>query len=140
MPLPPLALVASGILIAGFVVVVAAASDLTWVRFKTPVLRNKKDLARFRRAICRQRWASLLVILLLVAAGGVALVGFIGGWVRSEDLPFAIGAGIPLMVVEWWMKHAERRFKEVPTANETIAVKWHRTLEEWEQSPIPDWG
>lgn len=138
--LPALTLIASGLLIAAFVVVVLAATDLTVVRLKTRVLRNKDDLRRFREAICRQRWASLLLILLLVATGGVALVGFIGGWMRSDDLPIAIGAGIPLMLVEWWMKFAERRFKAVPAANEKIAEKWARALEEWEQSPIPDWG
>lgn len=138
--LPSLALVASGLLIAAFFVVVAAASDLTWQRARTRTLRSKSDLARFRRAICRQRWASLAVIVLLVVAGGVALVGFLGGWMRAEDLPFTIGAGLPLMLVEWWMKYAERRFRAVTAANEKLASKWARALHEWEERPIPDWG
>jgi heme A synthase len=140
MTLPTLTLVASGLLIAAFVIVVLAATDLTLVRLKTRVLLNKADLKRFRGAICRQRWASLLLILLLVAAGGVALVGLLGGWVHADDLPFAIGSGVPLIFVEWWMKYAERRFKAVPAANEKIRARWERILQEWEESPIPDWG
>ena len=140
MGLPTITLVASGLLIAAFVLVVAAASDLTWTRATTRVLQDNVDLKRFRRAINRQRWASLFVVLLLVAAGGVALVGLLGGWLHADDLPFAIGAGVPLMFVEWWMKYAERRFKAVPAANEKLAAKWARALQEWEERPIPDWG
>lgn len=140
MSLPPLTLVASGLLIAAFVLVVAAALDLTWVRFTTPMLQNRADLDKFRRAITRQRWASLGVILLLVGAGAVTLVGWIGGWLRMDDLPVTIGAGVPLLFVEWWMKYAERRFKSVPAASEKIRARWERAIREWEERPVPDWG
>ncbi len=140
MALPSLTLVASGLLIAAFVVVVVAALDLTWIRFTTPMLRGRADLDRFRRAITRQRWASLVVIFLLISAAAVALVGQLGGWCQLDDLPVTIGAGVPLMFVEWWMKYAERRFKAIPAANDKIRAKWERALREWEERPIPDWG
>ena len=57
MALPSLTLVASGLLIAAFVLVVAAGLDLTWLRATTPVLRGRRDLNRFRRAVNRQRYA-----------------------------------------------------------------------------------
>jgi hypothetical protein len=135
-----LTLVASGLLIAAFVLVVMAALDLTRVRFSTPVLRRRSDLERFRRAITRQRFACLGVIVLFVSAGTVALVGQIGGWCRMDDLPLTFGAGVPLLLVEWWLKYAERRFKAVPTANSKIRARWQRTLEEWEAHPVPDWS
>ena len=140
MAIPSLTLVASGLLIVAFAIVVAAASDLTWMRASTRVLRNRADLDRFSRAISRQRWASLLVILLLISAAAVALVGQLGGWCHLDDLPMTIGAGVPLMFVEWWMKYAERRFKAIPAANEKLRAKWERALQEWEERPIPDWG
>jgi len=140
MTLPSLTLVASGLLIAAFVLVVAAALDLTRMRFTTPMLQGRADLDRFRRAINRQRWASLGVIVFLVCTGVVALVGLLGGWLRADDLPITIGAGLPLLLVEWWMKYAERRFKAVPAANAKVRAKWERALREWEESPIPDWG
>ncbi len=140
MAIPSLTLVASGLLIVAFAIVVAAASDLTWMRASTRVLRNRADLDRFRRAINRQRWASLLVIFLLISAAAVALVGQLGGWCHLEDLPLTLGAGVPLMFVEWWMKYAERRFKAIPAANEKLRARWERLLQEWEERPIPDWG
>ncbi|MFO0802323.1 MAG: hypothetical protein U0791_04270 [Gemmataceae bacterium] len=70
--------------------------------------------------------------------GGVALVGLIGGWMCSDDLSIAIGVGLPLKLVEWWVKFAERRFKALPAANEKIAEKRARALEEWELSRIGD--
>ena len=140
MGIPSLTLAASGLLIVAFAIVVAAASDLTRIRFNTRELRGQADLARFRRAINRQRWASLLVILLLISAAAVALVGQLGGWCHLDDLPMTIGAGVPLMFVEWWMKYAERRFKAVPAANEKLRTRWERLLQEWEERPIPDWG
>ena len=140
MAIPSLTLVASGLLIVAFAIVVIAASDLTWIRFNTRQLRGQADLARFRRAICRQRWASLLVIFLIISATAVALVGQLGGWCHLDDLPMTIGAGVPLMFVEWWMKYAERRFKAIPVANEKLRARWERLLQEWEERPIPDWG
>ncbi len=140
MAIPSLTLVASGLLIVAFAIVVAAASDLTWMRASTRVLRGRADLDRFRRAINRQRWASLLVIFLLISAAAVALVGQLGGWCHLEDLPLTLGAGVPLMFVEWWMKYAERRFKAIPAANEKLRARWERLLQEWEERPIPDWG
>ena len=140
MAIPSLTLVASGLLIVAFAIVVAAASDLTWMRASTRVLRNRADLSRFSRAICRQRWASLLVIFLIISAAGVALVGLLGGWCHLDDLPMTIGAGVPLMFVEWWMKYAEHRFKAIPAANEKLRARWERLLQEWEERPIPDWG
>lgn len=140
MAIPSLTLVASGLLIVAFAIVVAAASDLTWMRASTRVLRNRADLDRFSRAINRQRWASLLVIFLLISAAAVALVGQLGGWCHLEDLPLTLGAGVPLMFVEWWMKYAERRFKAIPAANEKLRARWERLLQEWEERPIPDWG
>ena len=140
MAIPSLTLVASGLLIVAFAIVVAAASDLTWMRASTRVLRNRADLDRFSRAINRQRWASLLVIFLLISAAAVALVGQLGGWCHLEDLPLTLGAGVPLMFVKWWMKYAERRFKAIPAANEKLRARWERLLQEWEERPIPDWG
>ena len=140
MAIPSLTLVASGLLIVAFAIVVIAASDLTWMRFSTPTLRGRADLSRFSRAINRQRWASLLVIFLIISAAVVALVGQLGGWCQLDDLPMTIGAGVPLMFVEWWMKYAERRFKAIPAANEKLRTRWERALQEWEERPIPDWG
>ena len=140
MAIPSLTLVASGLLIVAFAIVVIAASDLTWIRASTRVLRNRADLDRFSRAINRQRWASLLVIFLLISAAAVALVGQLGGWCHLEDLPLTLGAGVPLMFVKWWMKYAERRFKAIPAANEKLRARWERLLQEWEERPIPDWG
>lgn len=140
MAIPSLTLVASGLLIVAFAIVVIAASDLTWIRASTRVLRNRADLDRFSRAINRQRWASLLVIFLIISAAAVALVGQLGGWCQLDDLPMTIGAGVPLMFVEWWMKYAERRFKAIPAANEKLRARWERLLQEWEERPIPDWG
>ena len=139
MELPSLTLVASGLLIAAFALVVAAGLDLTWVRAITPVLRGPADLTRFRRAVTRQRWAALGVIVLLVGAGAVLLVGFGGGWCRPDDLPLALGAGVPLLVVELWLRYVEGRFKAVPAADPRIRAKWQRVLQEWEEHPVPDW-
>lgn len=132
MGLPSLALVAGGLLLAAFVLAVVAGLDLTVVQFSTPVLRDRADLARFRGAIHRQRWLALGVILLFVAAGAVLLVGLLGGWCRADDLPLTAGAGVPLLVVEVWVRHAERRFKAVPAADPRLQAKWLQLLLWWE--------
>jgi len=139
MAVPSLTLVASGLLIAAFALVVAAGLDLTWQRASTRMLQDSSDLARFRRAINRQRYACLGVIGLLIAAGVVILVGLIGGWCRADDLPFTFGAGVPLLAAEWFVKYAERRFKGVPAASSKLRAKWARVLQEWEEHPVPDW-
>src|SRR5689334_17775552 len=132
MVLPSLTLVASGLLVAAFALVVAAGADLTRVRAATPVLRGRSDLARFRRAVTRQRWAALGVIVLLVAAGAVLLVGLLGGWCRADDLPLTAGAGVPLLVVEVWLRYAEARFRAVPAADPRTRAAWDRVLLWWE--------
>jgi len=119
-------------------VVVAAGLDLTWLRATTPVLRSRADLTRFRRVITRQRFACLGVLVLLISAGVVALVGQLGGWCQWADLPLTVGAGVPLLLVVWWLKYAEARFKAVPAANPKIRAKWARVLQEWEEHPVPD--
>lgn len=139
MALPSLTLVASGLLVAAFAVVVAAGLDLTRLRATTPVLRGRADLARFRRAVTRQRWAALGVIVLLIAAGAVFLVGLLGGWCRADDLPITFGAGVPLLVVELWLRYAEARFRAVPAADPRLQARWEQVLRDWEEHPVPDW-
>jgi hypothetical protein len=139
MELPSLTLVASGLLVAAFALVVAAGLDLTRLRVATPVLRGPADLARFRRAIARQRWATLGVLALFIGAGVAILLGLLGGWCRPDDLPLTFAAGVPLLVVEWWLRYVEARFKAVPAADPRIRLKWERALQEWEEHPVPDW-
>jgi membrane protein required for beta-lactamase induction len=138
--LPSLTWVASGLLIAAFVLVLAAGLDLTWQRYKTPELRRRSDVDRFARAIDRQRFACLGMILLLVGAGGVALVGLLGGWCHTDDLAFTFVSGVPFMIAEAFVKFAERRFKSVPTANAKVRKMWAQVLDDWEHSPVPDWS
>ena len=139
MALPSLTLVVSGLLVAAFALVVVAGLDLTRVRVTTPVLRGPADLARFRRAVTRQRWATLGVLVLLIGAGVALLVGLVGGWCRPDDLPLTLGAGVPLLVVELWLRYVEARFRAVPAADARIRAKWERVLQEWEEHPVPDW-
>jgi hypothetical protein len=139
MALPSLTLVATGLLAAAFALVVAAGLDLTWLRAATPVLRGRADLTRFRRAVTRQRWACLGVLVLLIGAGAVFLVGLLGGWCRPDDLPLTAGAGVPLLAAEWWLRSAEARFKAVPAANPRIRAAWERVVLWWEEHPVPDW-
>ena len=140
MPLPSLTLVASGLLIAAFVVVLVAGLDLTRVRLLTPVLKGRADLNRFRRAIDRQRYLCLGVIVLFVGWGVVVLVGLLGGWCRAEDVSLEIASGVPLLVVKLWLHFVEARFKAVPTANAKFQAAWNREIQAWEEQPIPDWS
>lgn len=139
MGLPSLSLAASGLLVAAFAVALAAGLDLTWQRIATPILRGRADLARYRRAVTRQRWACLGVVVLLVAAGVVFLVGLLGGWCRPDDLPLTAGAGVPLLTAELWLRFAESRFRAVPAANPRVRAAWARVVLWWEEHPIPDW-
>lgn len=139
MGLPSMTLVATGLLIAAFALMVAAGLDLTWLRATTPVLRGRADLARFRRAVTRQRWAALGVIVLLIGAGAALLVGLLGGWCRTDDLPLTVGAGVPLLAVEWWLRHAEARFRAVPAADPRLQAEWARVVLWWEEHPVPEW-
>lgn len=128
-----------GLLAAAFALVVAAGLDLTRLWLTTPELRGPRDVARFRRAVCRQRWACLGVILLLVAAGAVFLVGLLGGWCRGDDVTLEVGAGVPLAVAEAWLKFVEKRVREVPAADRKTRAAWARVVRWWEKNPIPQW-
>ena len=140
MSLPSFTQVASGLLLAAFVVVMAAGLDLTRVRLATRMLKGRADLDRFRRAIDRQRYLCLGLILLFVGWGVVVLVGLLGGWCRPEDVSLEVASGVPLLVSKLWLRYVEAKFKAVPTANAKVQAAWNRALWEWEESPIPDWS
>lgn len=140
MAIPSFTQFASGLLIAAVVVVMAAGLDLTRVRLGTRVLKGRADLDRFRRAIDRQRYLCLGLILLLVGWGVVVLVGLLGGWCRPEDVSLEVASGVPLLVMKLCLHYVEAKFKAVPTANAKVQAVWNRTLIEWEEQPIPDWS
>jgi hypothetical protein len=132
-----LALVAGGLLVAAFVVVVAAGLDMTRMLVTTPMLKRRRDLERYRRLIGRQMYATMAVIALLIGAGAILAVGLLGGWTRPHELPATAAAGVPLLVVELWIRYVERRVKAVPVADPALLPEWVQVLQWRENGPFP---
>jgi uncharacterized membrane protein (DUF485 family) len=112
---------------------------MTWLVLTVPELKGKKDLARLRRTITRQKYITLGVVFLLIGAGVVVLVGFFGGWSPTAEIPLLVAAGTPLAVVECWIKAVEARLRKLPASDPAIRAKRDRIIQAWEDEPIPDW-
>jgi hypothetical protein len=132
-------LIASGLLVVAFALAVLAGLDMTWLLLTTPELRGKKDLARLRRTITRQKYVTLGVILLVIGAGVSLLVGLFSSWSATAELPVLVAAGTPLAVVEAWIKFVESRLRKLPASDPAIRAKRDRIIQAWENEPVPEW-
>ena len=132
-------LIASGLLIVAFALAVLAGLDMTWLLITTPERRGKKDLARLRRTITRQKYATLAAILLAIGAGVAFLVGLFSSWSATAELPVLAAAGTPLAVVEAWIQYVERRLRKLPASNPAIRAKRNQIVQAWEDEPVPEW-
>jgi len=131
--------IASGLLLVAFALTLVAGLDMTWLLFTTPELKGKKDLARLRGTVTRQKWVTLAVVLLLIGAGVTVLVGLFGSWSATAELPLLAAAGTPLAVVGAWVQYVERRIRNLPASKPGIRAKQDRIIQGWEDEPVPEW-
>jgi hypothetical protein len=107
---------------------------------RTPKLRSKDDLKRFKRLAAWNMYGALLCIVLIVlviGALGVSLVAGLLTW--KQNLLLLVIASVLLSLAGGAVKPIERKVKRIPAADDKLAAARDDVVHIWDTKPFPTW-
>lgn len=130
---------AASLLLAAAALAVSLGVDLRRFLAGTPVLTSISGVIAFRRAIARQMYGALGVLLLGVAAALVATAGLYLRLAEQRELPFFFAALAVFLAAGVWCRLAERKAKTIPAVDDEIAQQRDDVVRVWTTRPLPPW-
>src|SRR5688572_21946522 len=114
-------LVAASLLLAASALAVSLGIDLRRFLANTPVLTSISGVIAFRRAVARQMYGALGMLLLGGSAALVATAGLYFRLAEWSEVPFFVAALGVFFVAGVWYRLVERRAKSIAVVDDEIA-------------------
>jgi hypothetical protein len=135
----PTILVAASLLLAAAALAISLGLDLRRFLANTPVLTSISGVIAFKRAVTRQMYGALGVLLLGAAAVLVATAGLYFRLAEWSELPLLLAALAVFVAAAFWCRMAERRAKSIPAIDDEIAQHRDDVVRVWTTRPLPTW-